>query len=68
MRHTFAASSIAASVPTCLIALQMGKSVEQIEKTYGHLLSNAADLHTRAVTGRFRRPSEASGQVLDTGG
>jgi integrase len=43
MRHTFAAFSIAANIPTFLIARQMGTSVEQIEKTYGHLLPDAAE-------------------------
>jgi integrase len=43
MRHTFAAFAIAAGVPTFLVARQMGTSVEQIERTYGHLLPDAAD-------------------------
>lgn len=38
-----AAFSIAAGIPTFLIARQMGTSVEQIEKTYGHLLPDAAE-------------------------
>jgi integrase len=52
MRHTFTAFSIAASVSTFLIARQMGTSVEQIEKTYGHLLPDAAD-YTRGQLDAF---------------
>jgi hypothetical protein len=43
MRHTFVAFSIAANIRTFLIARQLGTSVEQIEKTYGHLLPDAAE-------------------------
>ncbi len=43
MRHTFAAFSIAAGIPTFLFSRQTGTSVEQIEKTYGHLLPDAAE-------------------------
>jgi hypothetical protein len=32
----------------------VGTSVEQIEKTYGHLLPDAAEF-TRSATGRLRR-------------
>jgi integrase len=38
MRHTYAAFAIAANIPTFMIARFMGTSVEQIDKTYGHLL------------------------------
>ena len=43
LRHTFTAFAIAAAVPTFLIVRQMGTIVEQIEKTYGHLLLDAAE-------------------------
>jgi integrase len=44
MRHTYAAFAIAANIPTFMIARFMGTSVEQIEKTYGHLLPDAAEM------------------------
>jgi integrase len=43
MRHTFASFAIAAGIPTFEIARMMGTSIEQIEKTYGHLLPDALD-------------------------
>jgi integrase len=63
LRHTFAAFAIAANVPTFLIARQMGTSVEQIEKTYGHLLPDAADF-TRGQLDAFDAQSEAYGLGL----
>jgi integrase len=43
LRHTFASFAIAAGIPTFEIARMMGTSIEQIEKTYGHLLPDALD-------------------------
>jgi integrase len=63
LRHTFAAFAIAANVPTFLIARQMGTSVEQIEKTYGHLLPDAADF-SRGQFDAFDAQTEAYGLGL----
>jgi hypothetical protein len=43
MRHTFASFAIVAGIPTFEIARMMGASIEQIEKTYGHLLPDALE-------------------------
>ena len=43
MRHTFASFSIAAGVSLFYLARLMGSSVEQIDKTYGHLLPESED-------------------------
>jgi integrase len=43
LRHTFASFAIAAGIPTFEIARMMGTSIEQIEKTYGHLLPDALE-------------------------
>jgi integrase len=43
LRHTFASFAIAAGLPTFEIARMMGTSIEQIEKTYGHLLPDALE-------------------------
>jgi integrase len=59
LRHTFAAFSIAAGVPTFLIARQMGTSVEQIEKTYGHLLPDAAEFTRGQLDAFDARADEA---------
>ena len=43
MRHTFASWAIAAGLPTFEIAATMGTSLEQLSKTYAHLLPDFAD-------------------------
>lgn len=43
MRHTFASFSIAAGVSLFYLARLMGTSVEQIDKTYGHLLPDSEE-------------------------
>jgi integrase len=43
LRHTYAAFSIAAGVPLFSLARRMGTSVEQIDRTYGHLLPDAVE-------------------------
>ena len=43
MRHTFASFSIAAGVSLFYLARLMGTSVEQIDRTYGHLLPDSED-------------------------
>jgi hypothetical protein len=43
MRHTYASFEIAAGCHLFELSRTMGTSVEQISKTYGHLLPNAAD-------------------------
>ena len=62
LRHTFASFAIAAGIATFEIARMMGTSVEQIEKTYGHLLPDALDRGRAALeafdtakTGAFGR-------------
>jgi integrase len=39
MRHTFVSWAIAAGLPTFEIAATMGTSLEQLSKTYAHLLT-----------------------------
>jgi hypothetical protein len=43
MRHSFASFAIAAGVSLFFIARLMGSSVEQIDKTYGHLLPDSEE-------------------------
>jgi integrase len=43
IRHTFASCAIAAALPTFEIAATMGTSLEQLSKTYAHLLPDSAD-------------------------
>lgn len=43
MRHTFASFSIAAGVSLFYLARLMGSSVEQIDRTYGHMLPDSED-------------------------
>jgi integrase len=67
MRHTYAAFSIRANVSTFTLARRMGTSVEQIDKTYGHLLPDAAEYEC-GLLDAFDGQSEAFGHVSDTGG
>ena len=52
LRHTYATFGIAAGVSLFELARFMGTSVEQIDKTYGHLLPDALD-RTRQALDRF---------------
>lgn len=59
LRHTFAAFSIAAGVSLFELARFMGTSVEQIDKTYGHLLPDSLD-RTRNALDAFLAPAHAA--------
>jgi integrase len=43
MRHTFASFAIAAGVSLFYLARLLGTSVEQIDRTYGHMLPESED-------------------------
>jgi integrase len=62
LRHTYAAFSIAAGVSLFALARRMGTSVEQIGKTYGHLLPDAGRLRARGLLDAFdaRQEPEAA--------
>jgi integrase len=49
LRHTYATFGIAAGVSLFELARFMGTSVEQIDKTYGHLLPDALDRTRQAL-------------------
>ena len=59
MRHTFASFAIAAGIATFEIARMMGTSIEQIERTYGHLLPDALDRGGAALEAFDQANSEA---------
>jgi integrase len=65
MRHTYAAFAIAAGVSLFALARRMGTSVEQIDKTYGHLLPDAVE-HERGLLDAF--DSRTFGHLSDTAG
>jgi integrase len=52
LRHTYATFAIAAGVSLFELARFMGTSVEQIDRTYGHLLPDARE-RTRAALDAF---------------
>jgi integrase len=58
MRHTYAAFSIRAEVSMFALARRMGTSVEMIDRTYRHLLPDAAE-HERGLLDRFDNTSAA---------
>jgi integrase len=53
LRHTFASFAIAAGVPLFELSRFMGTSVEQIGKTYGHLLPDSLERARTALDGFF---------------
>jgi integrase len=66
LRHTYAAFSIAAGVSLFALARRMGTSVEQIDRTYGHLLPDAAD-HERGLLDAFDAREVDGGESFGRG-
>jgi integrase len=62
LRHTYASFSIAAGVSLFELARFMGTSVEQVDRTYGHLLPDALD-RTRSALDTFLAATPAAGSV-----
>ncbi len=58
MRHTFASFSIAAGVSLFYLARLMGSSVEQIDRTYGHMLP-VSEEYLRGLLDTFDAGSQA---------
>jgi integrase len=56
LRHTYATFAIAAGVSLFELARFMGTSVEQIDKTYGHLLPDALDRTRQALDSFLKDP------------
>jgi integrase len=63
LRHTYATFAIAAGVSLFELARFMGTSVEQIDKTYGHLLPDALDRTRRALDAFTSTATEASASI-----
>jgi integrase len=61
LRHTYATFSIAAGVNLFELARMMGTSLEQISKTYGHLLPDVLD-RTRTALDAFLAASSGEGE------
>ena len=64
LRHTFASFAIAAGIATFEIARMMGTSIEQIEKTYGHLLPDALERGRAALEAFDTAESQAFGRGM----
>jgi integrase len=67
LRHTYATWSIAAGVELYTLARFMGTSVEQLDKTYAHLMPDAIE-RTRARLDEFVRLFPERSQVADANG
>lgn len=65
LRHTYAAFSIAAGVSMFALARRMGTSLDQIDKTYGHLMPDAVDYERGLLDAFDARAAEASGRLSD---
>jgi integrase len=59
LRHTFATFGIAAGISLFELARFMGTSVEQIDRTYGHLLPNSLERARRALDVFTTKTSQA---------
>jgi integrase len=66
LRHTYAAWSIAAGVDLYTLARFMGTSIDQINKTYGHLTVDAIE-RTRTRLDTFVRSFPERSQTAETG-
>jgi integrase len=62
LRHTFASFAIAAGISTFELSRMMGSSLEQIDKTYGHLLPDSLD-RGRAALEAFDAKAEVRGEA-----
>jgi integrase len=58
LRHTYATFSIAAGVSLFALARRMGTSVQQIDKTYGHLLPDPVE-YERGLLDAFDAAEDA---------
>jgi integrase len=65
LRHTFASFAIAAGVSLFYLARLMGSSVEQIDRTYGHLLPDSEE-YLRGLLDTF--DGQTSERRVDLGG
>jgi integrase len=60
MRHTFASWAIAAHLPTFEIAATMGTSLEQLSKTYAHMLPDSAERARVALDAYINNAAKAA--------
>jgi integrase len=67
LRHTFASFSIAAGVPLFELSRYMGTSVEQIGRTYGHLLPDSLERARTALDSFLTQQSSAGRRVEPAG-
>jgi integrase len=65
LRHTYATMSLAAGVSLFSLARRMGTSVEMIDRTYGHLASDAED-YERALLDAYDAKTETFGRGVAT--
>jgi hypothetical protein len=59
MRHTFASFAIAAGVSLFYLARLMGSSIEQIDRTYGHMLPDSEEYLRGLLDGYDMRDDES---------
>jgi integrase len=60
LRHTYASWSIAAGIGLFELSRLMGTSVEQIDRTYGHLLPDSLERARAALNEFTARAAEAA--------
>lgn len=65
LRHTYASFAIAAGVSLFELARFMGTSVEQIDRTYGHLLPDSIDRTRTALNAYLNSRADAAEGVAE---
>ncbi|MFD7504768.1 tyrosine-type recombinase/integrase [Streptomyces sp. NPDC059850] len=56
LRHTFISTCLQNGIPEHTVAAWVGDSVEELRRTYSHLLKNHADTHGAVAAGLTARP------------
>ncbi|WP_411059200.1 tyrosine-type recombinase/integrase [Streptomyces sp. E11-3] len=63
LRHTFISTCLQNGIPEHTVAAWVGDSVEELRRTYSHLLRNHADTHGAIVASLTARPARSAEPV-----
>ncbi|WP_367041393.1 tyrosine-type recombinase/integrase [Streptomyces sp. Je 1-332] len=63
LRHTFISTCLQNGIPEHTVAAWVGDSVEELRRTYSHLLRDHADTHGAIAAGLTARPSRSAEPV-----
>ncbi|MFZ3557244.1 tyrosine-type recombinase/integrase [Streptomyces sp. BH055] len=63
LRHTFISTCLQGGIPEHTVAAWVGDTVEELRRTYSHLLKDHADTHGATAARLSARPTASSGPV-----